>query len=351
MFQNPCFDAHEKAVHVFHEDSGLRAIISLHSTALGPAAGGCRLWPYESDAAALSDALRLSRGMSYKNAMAGLKMGGGKAVILGPLDPDKRVAAFEALGVAVDALNGSYVTAEDVGVSVQDMQIVATRTRFVSGLPPKDGIGGDPSPYTARGVRLGIEAAAEFALGRTSLEGLRVAIQGLGAVGSHLAGELFERGAKLVVADIDPEKVERVCDRFGATPAPVETVLLQDVDIVAPCALGGAITDTVADAISARIVAGGANNQIASASAGETLLKRGITYAPDYLINAGGIIMVASEYVGETDIQVVEDAIAEIRPRTLDLLSRARIQARPAGEVADRMAQEIIARAHAAKTS
>jgi leucine dehydrogenase len=221
MFDNKYYDSHERVLQVYDEVSGLRAIIAIHSTALGVAAGGCRLWPYESSEAALSDALRLSRGMSYKNAVAGLPMGGGKAVILGPVNPQEREAVFRAFGRAVNSLNGDYVTAEDVGVSVSDMNFVASETDFVSGLSASDGAGGDPSPYTARGVRLGIEAAVSRILGRKSLDGLSVAIQGLGGVGGNLARELHERGARLIVADIDQQKVESACDRFCAVPSNV----------------------------------------------------------------------------------------------------------------------------------
>lgn len=344
---SPCQSAgHEKVLHVHDEASGLRAIIAVHSTSLGPAAGGCRLWTYSSSEAALVDALRLSEGMSYKNALAGLALGGGKAVILGPVEPDKREAVFEAFGRAVEGLGGRYVTAEDVGVSVADMEVVATQTRFVSGLPARHGaVGGDPSPFTARGVRLGIEAAVEAALGRPQIDGLRIAIQGLGHVGSHLARELAERGAKLVVADVDKARVETACDLYGAEIAPVEEILMSDVDVLAPCALGGAITEQTARQLRARIVAGAANNQLATPLAGKLLFERGITYAPDYVINAGGIIMVAAEYLGEEDLDAVNLAVSRIRGRTADLLRRARHENRPPDQVALTLAREIVSSA------
>jgi leucine dehydrogenase len=351
MYTNEFFDDHERVVFLHDHQTGLRAIVAIHSTALGPAGGGCRIWQYPSVKDGLSDALKLSRGMSFKNALAGLPMGGGKAVIFGPLSADTRADAFRAFGKAVNDLAGGYVTAEDVGVSVADMQIVASVTPFVSGLSAGNGAGGDPSPYTARGVCLGIEAAVLHNLKRRSLEGLRVAIQGLGGVGSNLARELSLRGAKLIVADIDPHKVEKICDQFAAKRAPVEKVLLADVDVVAPCALGGAITEQVALALQAPIVAGGANNQISSREAGNTLRRRQITYAPDYVVNAGGIIMVAAEYYGNNDQARVDDAVSGIHYRTLELLERSAREFRFSGDVADEMARAVIGKAAATRGS
>lgn len=346
MFDNKNFDDHEKVVHINDRESGLRAIIAIHSTALGPAAGGCRLWSYPSADAALDDALRLSRGMSYKNAVAGVPLGGGKGVILGPVAAEKRSAAFRAFGDAVNALGGAYITAEDVGVSVEDMRAVASRTRFVSGLSAASGrAGGDPSPYTARGVRRGIEAVARHALGRSDLEGLRVAVQGLGNVGGNLCRELAARGARLWVADIDPARVARICDLYGATPAGVDEILYADVDLVAPCALGGAITEEVARALRARAVAGAANNQLATPLAGDALFARGIAYAPDYVINAGGIIVAAAEYFGDNSVPQVEAAVDRIYDRVLDILKTSAAFERPCHVIADQMAQDIISRA------
>ncbi|HRP78110.1 MAG TPA: Glu/Leu/Phe/Val dehydrogenase dimerization domain-containing protein [Aquamicrobium sp.] len=345
MFQDPHYDDHQRTVSVYDAESGLRAVIAIHSTALGPAAGGCRLWSYDTADAALSDALRLSRGMSYKNAVAGLPMGGGKAVILGPVPPERRDAVFTAFGKAVESLGGLYITAEDVGVTEADLAIVARNTRYASGVAMRGGIGGNPSPFTARGVRIGIEAAVRLALGRTDIEGLRVAVQGLGGVGSNLCRELHERGARLTVADIAGRRVEEACDLYSAQPADADDILLAEVDVVAPCALGSAITADVARTMRAGIVAGAANNPIAGDEAGRILFERGITYVPDYVINAGGIIVVTAEYLGAGDRGEVDRAIDRIGDRTSEILERSQAERRPTHDVADRMARAIIARA------
>jgi len=298
MFDSPAYDAHEKVVDVHDAETGLRAIIAVHSTARGPAAGGCRLWTYDTPEAARTDALRLSRGMSYKNAMADLPFGGGKAVIMGPVATEQREALFAAFGRAVEALGGAYITAEDVGVGVSDMMVVAKETRYVSGLATEGAVGGDPSPFTARGVAIGIEAAVKARLGRDSLEGVRVAVQGLGHVGGYLCAELHARGAKLIVADLNPARVVDMVERFGAEVAGVSDILFADADVVAPCALGAIITPEAAGRLTAAVVAGAANNQLSVPEVGAVLARRGILYAPDYVINAGGIIAVSAEYNG-----------------------------------------------------
>ncbi len=349
MFENPAYADHECVLQVADPDSGLRAILAIHSTALGPAGGGCRLWRYDDPADALTDALRLSQGMSYKCALAELPMGGGKAVILGPLPAASREAAFRAFGRAVDTLGGRYVTAEDVGVSVEDIEVVASQTRYVSGLRARAGrAGGDPAPYTARGVCLGLEVAVEHALGRRELTGLRIAVQGLGSVGARLCLELARRGARLLVADLDARRVEAICDEYDAEPGDPKDLLFADVDVVAPCALGGVLTEEVARRLRARVVAGAANNQLANATVGRQLHERGITYAPDYVINAGGIIMVAGEYSGQDDPQRIEAAIERIAERTREILERARRDDRASASVADALARERIDRARVA---
>ncbi len=352
MFDLPAYDGHEKVTMVEDAETGLKAIIAVHSTAMGPAAGGCRLWSYDSDSAALVDALRLSKGMSYKNAMADLPMGGGKAVICGPVAPENRVRLFEAFGRAVDGLGGQYITAEDVGVSVADMEIIATQTRFVSGLAGSEGkSGGDPSPFTARGVRVGIESAVKAAMGRADLDGVKVAVQGLGHVGMYLCEELADRGARLVVADIHAGRVAEAQVRFGATAVHVDDILMQEVDIVAPCALGGAITENVAGHMRARIVAGAANNQLLTPEAGRILARRGILYAPDYVINAGGIIMVAGEISGNNAEAEVLAAVDRIGGRLDDIFARAQSGEALTFEIADLMAQSKIRAARKLKAA
>ncbi len=340
MFDHPDYDGHEKVLMAEDAETGLKTIIAIHSTALGAAAGGCRLWAYETGAQALSDALRLSRGMSYKNAMANLPMGGGKAVIWGPVLPENRTALMQAFGRAVDSLNGQYITAEDVGVSVADMEIIATQTKYVSGLSGGDGkSGGDPSPFTARGVRVGIQSAVKAAMGRDDLEGIKVAVQGLGHVGMYLCEELAARGARLVVADIHAGRVTEAQSRFGATAVHVDDILMQAVDVVAPCALGGAISENVAGHMTACIVAGAANNQLLTPEAGRILARRGILYAPDYVINAGGIIMVAGEISGNNAESDVLAAVDKIGNRLDDIFLRAKSDQMITNEIADLMAQ------------
>ncbi|HEX4389631.1 MAG TPA: Glu/Leu/Phe/Val dehydrogenase dimerization domain-containing protein [Steroidobacteraceae bacterium] len=339
------FDAHELVLFGHDAATGLRAIIAVHSTALGPAAGGCRMWPYASTREAVADVLRLSRGMSYKNAMAGLKFGGGKAVIIGDSRQDKTPELFGAFGRLVDSLNGRYVTAEDVGTTTADMAQVERVTRFVAGLGRAPGeAGGDPGPKTALGVFLGIKAAVRFKLGRTDLEGVSVAVQGAGGVGYHLCGLLAAEGARLSVADVRPATVARVVDEHRARAVSPEHVLTEDVDVLAPCALGAVLDAQSIPRLRARIVAGAANNQLAHGEDGGTLLSAGILYAPDYVINAGGIISVAHEYYGgATEAHVLAD-IQGIPVRLTEIFERARRENRATNLVADEMARERLAR-------
>lgn len=339
MFDTPSYDAHEKVVEVNDPETGLRAIIAVHSTARGPAAGGCRLWTYDDAAAARTDALRLSRGMSYKNAMAELPFGGGKAVIMGPVAPEKRDQIFTAFGRAVEALGGQYITAEDVGVGVSDMMVVARQTKYVSGLATEGSVGGDPSPFTARGVAIGIEAAVKARLNRDDLQGVRVAVQGLGHVGGYLCQELHARGAKLIVADIHTARVVEMVERFGAEMGNVADILLSDADVIAPCALGSIITPEVAERMTAAVVAGAANNQLSVPEVGAVLARRGILYAPDYVINAGGIIAVSAEYNGGVDRAGIDAQIDAIGPRLADIFARAQSEKRLTGDVADTLAR------------
>ncbi len=344
VFKNAAYDGHE-FVHFAHDpDTGLRAIIAVHSTALGPAAGGCRMWPYASDADALTDALRLARGMSYKNAMAELPLGGGKAVIIGDARHEKSPELFAAFGAVVDGLGGRYVTAEDVGVNEADMATVATATRHVSGLPKtdRDSAGGNPSPKTARGVFVGIRAAARAAFQRSDVAGLSVAVQGLGGVGYNLCRELHAAGARLVVADLNTAVVEQACDEFAARAVPVDEILFEAVDVVAPCALGGILNADSIPRLKARVIAGGANNQLLTDADGLALHQRGIVYAPDYVINAGGIINVAAEYLESMDEDTVWEKIDAIEGRLLQIFDEARGHDMPTNAVADNLAQQRI---------
>lgn len=345
-FENSAFDNHERVVFCSDKKSGLKAIIAIHSTTLGPAAGGCRLWSYESDDAALTDVLRLSQGMSYKNAMAGLNFGGGKAVIMKTPDFDGSDALYEKFGEFVDQLQGDYVTAEDVGMSVSIMQTIGRRTKYVSGLPPKEGrAGGDPSPKTSWGIFKGIDAAVRFKLGRENVEDLTVAVQGVGHVGYYLSKYLSEAGAKLVVADIDEQRVRRVCDEFGAVASSLDDILFESVDVVAPCALGAILSEHSIPRLRTEIVAGGANNQLAVGADGQRLSDAGILYAPDYVINGGGIINVSSEYYGDLDEEEVMESVAQIGPRLTGIFEEAAATGKPTNVIADTMAQKIIAAA------
>lgn len=331
-------------VHVVRDDAaGLDAVVVLHSTALGPAAGGCRFHAYPGGAEQLRDAMRLAEGMSYKNALAGLPLGGGKAVIRRPAGGFDRAALFRAFGDAVQQLGGSYVTAEDVGTSVDDMTAVAEGTRYVAGLPARAGmVGGDPSPWTARGVLLSMRLAAERRLGRP-LSDCTVAVQGVGHVGAALARLLHAEGARLVVADVDSAAVARVATETGALVVPTSRILTAAVDIVAPCAMGGVLDRSTVRAMMARVVCGAANNQLTTPGMASLLADRDILYAPDYVVNAGGIINVAAEYLGWSTDEAARrvDATAD---RLHEVLVLAQDSGRTTADAADDLARTTIAR-------
>ena len=344
VFNDSAFDNHERVLFCRDEAVGLFAIIAIHSTALGPAAGGCRLWNYDDADAAVHDVLRLSQGMSYKNAMAGLRFGGGKAVIAKTKDFTGSDALYERFGEFVDTLNGDYITAEDVGMTPDIMLTIARKTRHVTGLPREGAkAGGDPSPKTAYGVLRGIEAAVAFKLGRDDLHGLKVAVQGVGHVGYHLCKYLHEAGSALTVSDIDAARTQRVCDEFGATAVGLDDILLQDVDVIAPCALGAILNEGSIPKIKASIVAGGANNQLGTHADGQRLSDAGILYAPDYVINGGGIINVACEYEGNVEDAAVMELVARIGPRLTRVFEEAKETGNPTNVVADAHAKGIIA--------
>lgn len=289
---------YEQLVFCHDKNSGLKAIIAIHDTTLGPALGGARMWPYESEEKAIEDALRLARGMTYKNAVSGLNLGGGKTVIIGDPSKDKNEEMFRALGRYIQSLNGRYITAEDVGTTVEDMDLIYEETDYVTGISPTFGSSGNPSPVTAYGVYLGIKASAKEAFGNENLKGRKIAVQGLGNVAYKLCEYLHQEGAELIVTDINKKAVERVVNDFGAVAVEPDEIYKQDVDIFSPCALGAIINDDTIPQLKAKVIAGSANNQLKESRHGQILYEKGIVYAPDYVINAGGVINVADELYG-----------------------------------------------------
>ncbi len=340
------FDAHED-IHFFDDEKcGLRAIIAIHSTHVGPAAGGVRFWHYARDEDALTDALRLSRGMSYKNAMAGLPLGGGKAVILADPDRTKTPDMLHAFGKAVDHLCGRYVTAEDVGISVPDMVEIRRSTEYVAGLPNStQDVGGDPGPHTSLGVFLGIKAAVRRVLGKDRLEGLHIALQGAGSVASGVALQACTEGARLTIADVDQVKAHKLAELTGGKVVSAEEILRIEADVVSPNALGAILNEQTIAELNTPIVAGGANNQLATPGDGHRLDERGILYAPDYVINAGGIINVCTEYLGDGDVGLVRQRIEGIPIRLEQIWAESQASGRDPAAVADAMAQRLIGRA------
>ena len=344
------YDAHEMVQLVHDRASGLTAILALHSTHRGPGAGGTRFWHYADPAGAMRDALRLSRGMSYKNAMAGLPMGGGKAVVMLDANRTKSPDMLAAFGDAVQALAGRYVTAEDVGASEADMVAIAQRTPHVCGLPAAAGeAGGDPGPYTAHGIFLGIKAAARHQLGADSMAGVRVALQGCGSVGGGVARLLAQEGAQLMLADIDAARAQALAAELGAEAVAADAIMTRECDVFSPNALGAVLTAQSIAGLQCRVVAGGANNQLATAADGARLADRGILYAPDYVINAGGIINVSLEYLArqqgqDFDLEDVNARIAEIPARLVSIWQESEASGASADVVADRMAQKLIGR-------
>ena len=331
-------------VHFKHDKaSGLKAIVAVHDSRLGPALGGCRFLPYDSDEDAIIDALRLARGMTYKAALARLPHGGGKSVLIRPKQHFDRVAMFRAFGNFIEDLRGHYITAEDSGTSLEDMEVIRTVTKHVTGVGPAHGGSGDPSPFTALGVRRGIEASVKYRMKRDSLDGIHVAVQGVGHVGYHLCKELHAQGAKISVADIDPLKAERAQREFGAVIVPLEQIFEIECDVIAPCALGSALNDTSIPRIKARIVAGAANNQLAQPRHGDDLHARGILYAPDYAINAGGLCNVAQEVIGY-DAEKARDKTMKIFDRRFEISDRSEKTGTPTYRVADQLVEEKLAK-------
>jgi len=339
------FDAHEDLHFVWNEECGLKAIIAVHSTHLGPAAGGCRFWHYADPAQGLTDALRLSRGMSYKNAMAGLPLGGGKAVIIADERRTKTPEMLHCFGKAVDHLCGRYVTAEDVGMSVADMIEIRRQTPFVAGLPVEGGdVGGDPGPHTSLGVFLGLKAAVRRALGKDSVNGLHIALQGAGSVATGVAVHAAAEGARLSIADVDAAKAQKLADATGGKVVSTDEILRIEADVLSPCALGAILDEQTIAALRVPVVAGGANNQLAEKEDGARLHQRGILYAPDYVINAGGIINVCTEYLRDGDASLVRKRIEGIPDRLEQIWTESAQSGRDPGSVADAMAQRLIGR-------
>jgi leucine dehydrogenase len=332
---------HEQVVFCHEQATGLRAVIAIHNTILGPALGGCRMWPFESEEEALADAMRLSRGMTYKNAAAGLNLGGGKAVIIGDPNKDKSEALFRAFGRFVQSLGGRYITAEDVGTSVQDMEYIKMETDFVSGLPEEFGGSGDPSQFTALGTFEGIRASVKYRLKESSLKGIRVAVQGVGHVGYYLCELLHEAGADLIVSDIFEEKVERVVDNFGARSVSGDEIYSVDAEVFAPCALGAIVNDDTISRMKFKIIAGGANNQLLDEKIhGRKLLGKNILYAPDYLINAGGVTNVFFEVIKEYSRDRVTKKVKNIYNILMEVYHIAEKEKITTAEAAARLAEK-----------
>ncbi len=347
MFDNASFDDHE-GVHFFSDkDSGLRAVIAIHSTALGPSSGGTRMWDYPDSAAMLTDVLRLSQGMSYKNAMASIPHGGGKAVIWGNSKTDKSDALFRAFGRAVDSLQGKYWTAEDVGIDTADIEIAATQTPYAAGLTTGAAASGDPSPITALGVFNGIQQTAKRCFGTDDLNGKTVAVQGVGSVGGYTALHLAEAGANLVITDIDQEALSDIADRTGAKIVAPDEIYDVDADIFSPNALGAIINADTLKRLKVKVIAGGANNQLKTPAMGESVRQAGILYAPDYVINGGGIINVAAEISGSYSREWVDNKLDTLIETLGDVLDDALASGRPTNEVADDIARARLAAAQA----
>ena len=341
LFQRIEQEGHEQVVFCHEPTSGLRAIIAIHDTTLGPALGGCRMWDYRSDYEALEDVLRLSKGMTYKAATAGLNLGGGKAVIIGDYKTQKSEALFRAFGRFVDACGGRYITAEDVGTSVQDMEFVAAETKYVTGVSLARGGSGDPSPVTAFGIYKGIKACVKEKLQRSDLAGLRFAVQGLGKVGFYLSKHLVEEKAKVFGCDIDREKAKKAEAELKVELVSPEEIFDVDCEILAPCALGGVINDATLPRLKCKIVAGGANNQLAEDRHGDELDRRGILYAPDFVINAGGLINVYCEIEGYNHERAMSMA-EQIGTKLHLVFEIARQEHIPTYRAADRLAERRI---------
>ncbi len=333
---------HENLVFCQDKHSGLRAIIGIHSTILGPALGGTRMWNYASSTEAVTDALRLSRGMSYKNSIAGLNLGGGKAVIIGDARTQKNEALLRRFGKFVESLNGKYITAEDVGMSTIDMDYIAMETKHVTGLDQSRGGSGDPSPFTALGTYMGMKAAAKKMYGSDSLEGKKVSVQGVGHVGEYIIEHLLKEGAKIYVTDVYEDRLKEIADKYKVEVVGLEEIYDLDVDIYAPCALGATINDETLSRLKCQIIAGCANNQLKNETIhGNACLERGIIYVPDFLINAGGVINVYSEFASLSSEWVYKKT-EELYDMCLEVITTSASENKNAQDVAIQIAQKRI---------
>lgn len=344
VFDHAEFDNHEHVAFYHDEAAGLSAIIAVHNTNLGPALGGCRMWPYVNSEAALTDVLRLSKGMTYKAAMAKVALGGGKSVIIGDPRKDKTPEMMKAMGKFVESLGGKYFTAEDSGIAVTDLQTMATESEFIAGTSAKyhvlDGVAdGNPAPSTAYGVFVGLRESVRYAFG-SSLKGKRVAIQGMGHVGYRLAKHLFEEGAELIVTDIFPEGVERAVKELGAIAVSPEEIYAVDADVFAPCALGATVNDETVAQLKVKVIAGAANNQLAREDIGEVLKEKGILYAPDYVLNAGGIIDIFHQRMPSSSNAAMRSHIEAIGDTLREIYERADAEGVATNRVANTIAEE-----------
>jgi leucine dehydrogenase len=341
IFETLATTGHEEVVFCHNKDAGLKAIIAVHNTVLGPALGGLRMWPYKSEQDAIHDVLRLSRGMTYKNAVAGLNLGGGKAVIIGDPAKDKSEALFRAFGRFVNSLNGRYITAEDVGIDVNDMEWVFRETEFVTGVHQVHGGSGDPSPFTAYGTLQGLTAALNAKFGNEDVGACTYAVQGLGHVGLEFVKLLREQNATVIVTDINKELVQRAVDEFGCTAVAPDDIYDVDADVYSPCALGGTVNEDTLPRLKCKIICGAANNQLATDAIGDEVEKRGILYAPDYAVNAGGVMNVSLEIDGYNRERAMR-MMRTIHYNLSRIFEIAKRDGIPTYKAADRMAEERI---------
>ncbi len=341
IFETLATTGHEEVVFCHNKDAGLKAIIAIHNTVLGPALGGTRMWPYATEQDALNDVLRLSRGMTYKAAVSGLNLGGGKAVIIGDPNTDKSEALFRAFGRFVNSLGGRYITAEDVGIDVNDMEYVFRETEFVTGVHQVHGGSGDPSPFTAYGALQGLMAALQVKHGHEEVGKFSYAVQGVGHVGMEFVKLLRERGAKVFVTDINKAAVQRAVDEFGCEAVSLDEIYDVDADVYSPTALGGTVNEATIDRIKAKVICGAANNQLATDAIGDELHRRGVLYAPDYAVNAGGLMNVSLEIDGynrERAMRMMRTIYYNLG-RIFEISQRENL---PTYKAADRMAEERI---------